>query len=291
MKINVASIFEQKESYMTDSQLILSIPQGIITATSLGIEGLARHYSPGSGKHFKGRKLFVELAIKENQPDFKYLSDGGWRNAEADSVSALAALSSGKRTKTALSNNAFSCTPVEAYKKIYLVKTGGKVLEMEAAGQLHTFKSHECHEEMSLAEVATAAGIPDDSQKQSHLYLVMCPIQLLLVSNLNPIEYAWYATHRPGKVFRQVIFTELQTYQTQLVAESRLTDGKHEMDVHPEKKTKTIVSGDCINEVPFQTWLGYNQKAEGGLYVADQEQISRWKFPDVIPSAWDRSIG
>ena len=46
---------------MHESQLVLSIPQGVTTATSLGIDGRALHYSPGSGKHFKGRKLFVEL--------------------------------------------------------------------------------------------------------------------------------------------------------------------------------------------------------------------------------------
>lgn len=68
---------------MDDIRLVLSIPQGITTATSLGIEGLAKHHSPGSGKHFKGRKLFVDLAVKDQQPDFKYLDDGGWRDALA----------------------------------------------------------------------------------------------------------------------------------------------------------------------------------------------------------------
>ncbi len=274
---------------MHDPQLVLSIPQGVTTATSLGIEGLARHYSPGSGKHFKGRKLFVELAIKNNQPDFTYLDDGGWRNAEADSINALAAAAAGNRTKTALSNNAFSCTPVTAYKHIYLVKTGGKVLAMDPAGQLHVFTSHECHEGMSQSEVTTAAGISPAPKRRSYLYLVMCPIQLLIVSNLSPVEYAWYATHRPGKVFRQVIFTEVKREMIHLAAESRFTDAKQEMTIHPDKKTKTIVSGDCINEVPFHNWFGYKTNTEGGIYVADQTQISKWNFPEAIPHGWDKA--
>lgn len=62
---------------MADSLLVLSIPEGNITATSLGIEGFARHRSPGSGKHFKGRKLLVELAVREMRPDFAFLDEGG----------------------------------------------------------------------------------------------------------------------------------------------------------------------------------------------------------------------
>ena len=274
---------------MLDSRLVLSIPQGVTTATSLGIDGLALHYSPGSGKHFKGRKLFVELAIKNNQPDFKYLDEGGWRNAEEDSIRALTAAAAGKRTKTALSNNAFSCTPVTAYKQIYLVKTGGRVLAMNSAGQLHVFASQDCHEGMTQSEVTTASGISPAPQPRSHLYLVMCPIQLLIVSNLSPVAYAWYATHRPGKVFRQVIFTELKSELMHLAAESRFNDANTEMTIHPDKKTKTVVSGDCINEVPFQNWLGYKTDADGGIYVADQKQISKWEFPEEIPLDWERA--
>ncbi|MCK5841333.1 MAG: hypothetical protein KAH31_04145 [Candidatus Sabulitectum sp.] len=276
---------------MNDVHLVLSIPQGITTATSLGVEGLARHHSPGSGKHFKGRKILVDLAVKDQKPDFTYLDDGGWRDALGDSINALAAAGAGNRTKTALSNNAFSCTPVEAYNRVFLAKTGGKVLEMENAGQLHVFKSHDCHEDMSQSEVAEAAGTPDDPHRESHLYLVMCPIQLLLVSNLTPVEYAWYATHRPGKMFRQVIFTELQTEHCRIAAQSRFTNARKEIETLPKKKTKTIVSGDCINEVPFHMWAGYKNRKEDGLYIADQEKINVWRFPSEISALWERAEG
>ena len=271
------------------SKLVLSIPQGITTATSLGIQGLARHYSPGSGKHFTGRKLFVELAIKDQKPNFEFLDDGGWRNAEADSTSALAAANAGNRTKTALSNNAFSCTPIEAYESVFLVKTAGHVVEMEDAGQIHAYNSHDCHDGMSVSEIAAAVGTPENHKRESHLYLVMCPIQLLILSNLTPIEYAWYATHRPGKVFRQVIFSELKNVQSRLAAESRFIDAQQEINANPDKKTKTIVSGDCINEIPFRAWYGYEDRSEGGLYLANHKQIKLWRFPSEIPAAWDRA--
>jgi hypothetical protein len=276
---------------MPEVNLVLSIPQGLITATSLGIGGLARHSSPGSGKHFKGRKLFVDLTLKDGQPDFEYLDEGGWRNARGDTVNALEAAAEGKRTKTALSNNAFSCTPIAAYKSIHLVKTGGEVMEMEPHGQLHVFKSRDCHEEMSPAQVSEAAGIPVQHHHGTHLYLVMCPIELILLSNLTPIEYAWYATHRPGKVFRQVIFTELHDEQFQFAAQSRFEDARVELETVPGKKTKTIVSDNCMNDVLFNTWLGYGKSTEGGIYAADQTHIDLWSFPSVIPVNWDRAIG
>lgn len=278
---------------MSETHLILSIPHGVITATSLGIEGLAWHRSPGSGKHFKGRKLFVELAVTDGRPAFTYLDEGNWRDAAGDTAGALAAAAAGKRTKTALSNNAFSCTPIDAYRRIYLVKTGGEVMEMEAAGQQHAFTNHECGEEMTPAQVAAAAGVPEPGARRRRLYLVMCPIQLLLVSNLTPVEYAWYATHRPGKVFRQVVFTELQTEQTQLAAQSRFTDARLELEVQPDKKTKTIVSDDCMNEVTYQSWVGYDRSAtaDGGLWVADRNHLGLWRFPQEIPLAWERAVG
>ncbi|MCU0612415.1 MAG: hypothetical protein MUE60_11580 [Candidatus Eisenbacteria bacterium] len=53
---------------MTSVNLILSVPQGFVVATSLGIDGLARHLSPGSGKYFMGRSLFLDLAVEGTAP-------------------------------------------------------------------------------------------------------------------------------------------------------------------------------------------------------------------------------
>lgn len=276
---------------MPEVNLVLSIPQGSITATSLGIAGFARHTSPGSGKHFSGRKLLVDLAVSDNRPEFAYLDEGGWRDASGDTASALAAAASGKRTKTALSNNAFSCTPIAAYRRIFLAKTGGEVLQMDPPQLLHTFGSGTCHEEMSPSEVAAAAGSPDQSKRLPRFYLVMCPIQLLLVSNLSPVEYAWYATHRPGKMFRQVVFSELQGEQPHLAAQSRFANARFELEEQPDKKTKTIVSDNCISEIPFNTWMGYGRRTDGGLYVADSSRVHLWPFPAEIPAAWDSVIG
>lgn len=276
---------------MADLNLILTIPQGVVTATSLGIAGLARHRSPGSGKHFLGRSIFADLAVSNGRPDFEFLNEGGWRDAAGDTQAALDAIRAGKRTKTALSNNGFSCTPVDAYRRCFLVKTGGEVMELELRGEVAHFRRGDCQEGMSPTEVAEAAGTPDPGRRAPRLYMVLSPIEFLVLSNLTPGEYAWYATHRPGKVFRQVVFAELRADQTHLAAESRFNDAREELLGQPNKKTKTIVFEDCINRVPFPAWVGYHREAPGGLYVADKTRLSLWEFPVEIPRSWERVDG
>jgi hypothetical protein len=272
--------------------LILTLPHGVVTATSLGIEGFSRHRSPGSGKHFSGRTILVDLDVAGGRPNFRYLDEGGWRDAFGDSASALDAVTRvGNRTKTALSNYAFSCTPLGAYKAAYLVKTGGEALQMQPALKLLAFPGHECSAQMTTEQVAHAIRGPATEQRIPRLYMVLCPIELLVMSNLTPEEYAWYATHRPGKIFRQVLFTELRADPTHLAAASRFEVAREELREKPVKKTKTITLEDCLNGIPFSDWAGYQAEGRGGLYAADRDSVSQWAFPATIPQWWHGAEG
>lgn len=272
-------------------QLILSLPHGNVTATSLGITGLAQRRSPGSGKHFRGRCILVELACDGSQPEFSYLNEGGWRDPFVDSVAALAGVQAGSRTKTALSNMAFSAIPLGAYRSCHLVKTGGECLPLEAPRELASFAGHGCHDRMSGDEIAGVIGQAPQQVRVPRLYMVIRPIQFLILSNLTPAEYAWYATHRPGKIFRQVMFAEIGQDQPQLAALSRYEDARRQLSAQPEKKTKSIVFEDCLNQIPFHQWCGYRQQAEGGLYVGDRDRLLCYPFPADIPHSWDKVEG
>ena len=277
---------------MSTMNLILTLPHGVITATNLGIEGFARHRSPGSGKHFSGRTILVDLDIAEGRPNFHYLDEGGWRDAAGDSTAALeAVMRSGSRTKTALSNYAFSCTPPKAYRAVYLVKTGGETLQMEPCRSLLAFSRHECSAQMTTEQVAQAIGRPGAEQRNPRLYMVLCPVELVVLSNLAPEEYAWYAAHRPGKIFRQVLFTELRADPTHLAAASRFEVARRELSEKPVKKTKTIILENCLNRIPFSDWAGYQAGNRGGLYAADRDSVSLWEFPATIPQWWHGAEG
>lgn len=276
---------------MNEPKLIMSIPNGNVTATSLGVDGLAKRRSPGSGKHFRGRSILVELASDGEKPAFSYLEEGGWRDAYGDSVAALAGVKAGSRTKTALSNSAFSAVPVSAYEGCYLVKTGGETLRLDTPKRLISYANHGCNERMTSEQVAATIDRPSPAVREPRLYMVIAPIQFIMLSNLTPEEYAWYATHRPGKMFRQVMFTELRNEQQHIAARSRFEDARKELIEKATKKTKTIALEDCFNQVAFQDWTGYRQGIEGGLYVGDRSGLSLYPFPENIPGSWDRIEG
>lgn len=275
---------------MNAAQLILTVPHGNVTATSLGVDGLAKRRSPGSGKHFRGRSILVELACDDEKPGFSYLDEGGWRDAQGDSVAALAGVKAGSHTKTALSSVAFCTVPISAYLSCSLVKTGGEPLQLAAPQPLISYSSHGCNERMTPEQIAGTIGHPSPDERKPRLYMVIAPVQFLILSNLTPEEYGWYATHRPGKIFRQVMFTELGHEEQHIAAESRYTDAKRELLENAIKKTKSIAFEDCMNQIPFQHWVGYHQKSRGGLYVGDRNGLMLYPFP-TIPHSWDKLEG
>lgn len=275
---------------MKPANLVLALPHGTCTATTLGLEGFAVHRSPGSGRFFQGRAIYVDLKLEDMKPAFEFHHEGGWRDANKDAEAAL--LDLGKsRTKTALSNNAFSAIPIQGYRSISVAKTGGQILQLEGPEETARFNTHECRAEMSSNEVAVAAGLPKQAERRPRCYLVLGPIELVLLSNLTPEEYAWYATHRPGKVFRQVIFAEINPNPRHYMAEQIFESAKAELERDPLKKTKTIYFASALDKTPMRSWIGYGDSQRGGVYAGDRSRVLLWKFPAKIPSAWDRADG
>ena len=276
---------------MAEVNLVLNVPHGSVTATSLGIEGYAMHRSPGSGKYFRGKNIMIDLALEDGRPAFRFHPEGGWRDADGDAAAAVAAVRGGKRTKTALSNDGFNVTPISAYWGIRLVKTGGAVLRMAAPVRLLDYADHACHEGLTPDEVALKIGKPAPASRAPRLFMILAPTQFLLMTNLTPEEYGWYSTHRPGKIFRQVMFAELREEQDEIAAPSRFEEAREELKADPAKKTKSIVFGECLNDVPFRDWLGYGGDGAGGLYAGDRNGLTLWPFPKAIPRSWDLVIG
>jgi hypothetical protein len=144
---------------------------------------------------------------------------------------------------------------------------------------------------MTGDQVANTISLPSPAVRTPRLYMVIAPIQLLMLSNLTPEEYAWYANHRPGKMFRQVMFTELGHEELHMAAQSRYNDAKRELIENVTKKTKSIVFEECMSQIPFQHWLGYHHKAVGGLYVGDRSVLKLYPFPAEISNSWNKLEG
>jgi hypothetical protein len=84
------------------------------------------------------------------------------------------------------------------------------------------FINHACHEEMTTEQVARTIGRTAPADRAPRLLMVLQPVQFLIMTNLTPEEYAWYATHRPGKIFRQVMFAELGAAQEEIAAAGQI---------------------------------------------------------------------
>ena len=274
---------------MSNSNLVLRLPNGVISATSLGVPGYAWHRSPGTSGKFHGHSVLVDLALKDGQPAFEFMDEGGWRDARADTQMALDAIRTGKRTKTALSNSAFNCTPLSAYEKVYLAKTSGSLLELLPGERLVQFKAHASAENLTPNQIAATAGLPELPTRRAHFYLVISPVEMLVLSNLTPAEYVWYAANRSGKIFRQMLFAELSHHTRDLAAREIFETALRELAEAPMKKTKTITQGECFGRVPYTGWKGYREDVEGGLYGGDRDGAFLWRFPTEIPHAWERA--
>ncbi len=273
-----------------DVKLIATLPLGALVATSLSVEGLGWHRCPGSAKHFNGRSVFLELPHEGGRPSMEFLDEGGWRSPAHDIAEALKAAMGGKKTKTALSNNALHCISIDAVRRAYLVKTSGRALELKGPNELLRFANHSCDEALTSDEVAARVGCPAPPERKPRFYLVLSPMEMLVLSNLSPEEYAWYATHRSGKIFRHLAFAELTGLaKHHLVADSVLAGAMDELTT-TSKKTKTLASGGLLNQVPFTYWVGFNGE-EGGLYLADREHLVAWRIDKPVPSQWLRAEG
>ena len=200
------------------------------------------------------------------------------------------AAQSGKRTKTALSNDAFNCTPLSAYHRVYLAKTSGDVLELLPGEQVARFHGRASAENLSADQVApSGCNCRLVEKRQPHYYLVISPVEMLVLSNLTPAEYVWYATHRAGKLFRQVLFAELSHHMRDVAARDVFETALRELTETPMKKTKTIMLGGCFARIPFSGWLGYQGGAVGGLHGGDASGAVLWRFPKEIPHAFERA--
>jgi len=275
---------------MKSVNLILSLPDDMCTATSVGLDGLARHRSPGSGQVFQGRSILIDLKVEGDKPGFTFRDEGGWRDAKADTSTALAECKT-KKTKTAVSNSAFNIIPMDAFKSVNLVKTGGHVLTLEPGGEVARFGNHAWRLNMSPDDLAAAAGLPKQTERATRCYLVFSPVELVVLSSLTPGEYAWYATHRAGKLFRQVLFTEIAPNPRHLMAEQTFDIAHEELTKNPKKKTKTLYHGSAYDKIPFTAWMGYDKPAEGGVYCADRDHMMVWRFPTKMPKTWARADG
>ena len=161
----------QKHLYM------ILFPNEALVASQLSPEEFGKHYSIGSPRHFMGKVIFAELDI--NYRDDYFRMDEFLAQTEADGRP--------KRTKFVKSYRVLEHVDFSALQKLYVVTTDGAVLGLDTS-----------HEQAQWGQSGRV-----------RVYQEICPLRLLVASNLNPPDFGRYITEETwSKGAPKIFFTQ-----------------------------------------------------------------------------------
>jgi hypothetical protein len=222
-------------------------PINALVASQLDPDRFAEHYTIGSSKHYEGKVIFAEIDAAFRDPHF-----------EIDHYLSLTeALPDGspKKTKFISSYAVLEHIDLKALKKLYVVTTGGKALELSPAPY-------------------TAVNEPG----LVRIYQEICPLTNLVASTLDQRAFARYITSETrSKGAPKILFTQYEfdvdsfmrkNHNRDMLSSpipetypNRLLDFLLELQHVAEKKTKTISLNSTLTAVSWQLirhgfWFG-----------------------------------
>ena len=238
--------------YQKHLYLIL-YPNEALVASQLTPEEFGQHYSIGSPRHFTGKVIFAEVDIKYRHESFRIdeylkLTESGIPGRP-------------KRTKFVKSYRVLEHMDLSALGQLFLVSTGGAVLGLDKA------------------------PLPEPSRvKHVRLYQEICPLQLLVASNLEPERFGHYITEETwSKGAPKIFFTQYDIDVEGTVASNEvhaynmgplpnvnptnLPTALAELQEDPKKKTKTV------NLNPNLDFVSYKSIKHGFWFSAGNETL------------------
>ena len=232
---------------------LILYPNEALVASQLTPEEFGMHYSIGSPRHFTGKVIFVEVDINFRHP---YLKIDDFLKL---TVSAFPGKP--KRTKFVKSYRVLEHMEFSALQKLYLVTTDGGVLGLDKSEQP-----------------------ADDGEKGVRLYQEICPLRLLVASNLDPRSFGIFITEETwSRGAPKIFFTKYDIDVAATVADNavhaynmgplpnvnptNLPTALKELQEDPTKKTKTV----SLN--PNLDYMSYKTIKKGFWFSAGQETV------------------
>lgn len=231
---------------------LILFPNEALVASQLTPEEFGKHYSIGSPRHFTGKVLFVEVDISFRHP---YLKIDEYLKVTQSPIPGRP-----KYTKFVKSYRVLEHVDHAALQKLYLVTTGGGVLGLERSEE---------PEEL-------------EHQKVVHLYQEICPLRILVASNLSPRQFGQYITGETWskgapKIFYtkydidvEATINEVRAYNMgplPNVNPTNLPTALKELREDPSKKTKTV----SLN--PNLDYMSYKSIGTGFWFSGDQRTV------------------
>lgn len=238
---------------MTQTYLYLSlIPQGLI-ASMLDPEAFGTFYSVGTRVHSRGESIFFEV-------DRDRLPEGEFPLEMIEERCVPKPDGSPKKSVYLAIYRVLSRIPVAALGSLYLVTRDGLTLELKR-GEYQR-----------------------EPERQAHLYQEFCPIDPMVASALEPLEFCRAITDpgRPVHVPR-IVFSQLSLRG---LATDPMRGEAHDLPYpnlqHLREVLASLLESDHKSSKLFLKHVNagvYFRTMRGGFYVGDQEDFAFYPIP------------
>ena len=234
-------------------------PNEALIASQLTPDAFGKHYSIGSPRHFQGKVIFCEVDINYRH---EYL--------RIDEYLAQTEKPGGpKRTKFVKSYRVLEHIDFSALQKLYLVTTDGAVLGLDKGEEPSAYK-YEGH---------------------VRVYQEMCPLRLVVASQLKPHEFGNYITRETwSKGAPKIFFTQYDIDVEAVVSSNEvrafgtgplpnihpanLPLALQELRADPGKKTKTISLNPNLDSMSYKV-------IQPGFWFADANSTVFYRMPTM----------
>ena len=240
---------------MSDTYLYLSlIPQGLI-ASMLDPEAFGTFYSVGTRVHSRGESIFFQV-------DPAKLPAGEFPLHLIEERCVTRPDGSPKKSVYLSIYRVLSRIPVYALGNLYLVTRDGQTLELRRSEYF------------------------PEPHRQAHLYQEFCPIDPMVASCLEPLEFCRAITdparpvHVPRIVFSQLSLRGLATDP----ANGAAHDLPYPNLQHLREVLVFLLGNDSKSSKLFLKHVNagvFYRTIRGGFYVGDQQDFAFYGFPTV----------
>ena len=241
---------------------LILYPNEALVASQLSPEAFAKYYSIGSPRHFMGKVIFAEVDIGyRDRDDYLRIEEylGYTEKPEGP-----------KRTKFVKSYRVLEHIDFPALRRLYLVTTDGAVLGLD--------KSEERPGET-------------DEEPRVRVYQELCPLQLLVASNLDPHRFGCYITEKSwSKGAPKIFFCQYDIDVEGVVARdevvgfnmgplpnvnpTNLPAALKELQENPSKRTKTISLNPNLDAMSYKA-------IQPGFWFADAKSTIFYRMPTM----------
>ncbi len=239
---------------------LILYPNEALVASQLSPNEFGKHYAIGSPKHFSGKVVFAEIDINFRN---NYFDIDGYLKQTDSGIPGVP-----KKTKFIKSYRVLEHVDLNAVLDLHLVTVDGYVLTLEKSKDFSLFHQ----------------------PKHIRIYQEICPLKLLVASNLAPTQFAEYITKETvSKGAPKIFFTQYNVNPEDVFKEKKsgplvssplpninptnLKAALMELAGDPTKKTKTISLNEIFDQISYS-------KIKHGFWLADDKDILFFQIPD-----------